>query len=258
MSSAAHPVPAFDLSGKVAIVTGGGRGLGRAVAEGLAAAGADLVVCGRKLESCEETAAAIRRLGRRVLPLSCHMGHPEEIDHVVERTLAELGRIDIVVNNAATNPAARPLIAGTPELFDKVYAVNVRGPLHLACRAAAWMADHGGGAIVNVISVGALRPGPTIGLYCSSKSALQALTRVMAQEWAPLGVRVNALAPGPVATDMVRAVEGTEFHRQMVEATAMKRIASPEEIVGSVLYLVSDASSYTSGSTLIVDGGMNN
>ena len=248
----------FDLAGKVAIVTGGGRGLGRAISLGLAAAGADVTLCGRKVESCEDAAKEIRAMGRRALPLSCHMGHSDEVEAVLERTIAEFGRVDIVVNNAATNPAARPLIAGTPDLFDKVYAVNVRGPLHLACRAAAWMADHGGGAIVNVISVGALRPGPTIGLYCSSKAALQSLTRVMAQEWAPLGVRVNALAPGPVATDMVRAVEGTEFHRQMVESTAQKRIASAEEIVGSVLYLVSDASTYTTGSTLVVDGGSNN
>jgi NAD(P)-dependent dehydrogenase (short-subunit alcohol dehydrogenase family) len=248
---------AFDLSGKVAIVTGGGRGLGRAIALGLARAGADVAVCGRKLESCEDAARAIRALGRRALPLACHMGHSDEVEAVVAATIAELGRVDVVVNNAATSPAARPLIAGTPELFDKVYAVNVRGPLHLASLAAAWMADHGGGAIVNVISVGALRPGATIGLYCSSKAALQSLTRVMALEWAPLGVRVNALAPGPVLTDMVRAVEGTEFHRQMIEATSMKRIASAEEIVGSVLYLVSDASSYTTGSTLVVDGGMN-
>ncbi|MFN2428241.1 MAG: SDR family NAD(P)-dependent oxidoreductase, partial [Candidatus Binatia bacterium] len=200
----------FDLTGKVAIVTGGGRGLGRAIALGLAESGADVTVCGRKIDACEDAARAIRALGRRALPMSCHMGHSGEIEVVVERTIAELGRIDIIVHNAATNPAARPLIAGTPDLFDKVYAVNVRGPLHLACRAAEWMADHGGGAIVNVISVGALRPGPTIGLYCSSKAALQSMTRVMAQEWAPLGVRVNALAPGPVATDMVRAVEGTE------------------------------------------------
>lgn len=163
----------LDLTGKVAIVTGGGRGLGRAISLGLASAGADVALCGRKVESCKEAAAEIRARGRRALPLSCHMG-------------------------------------------------------------------------------------PTIGLYCPSKAALQSLTRVMAQEWAPLGVRVNALAPGPVATDMVRAVEGTDFHRQMVESTAQKRIASPEEIVGSVLYLVSDASLYTTGSRLVVDGGSNN
>ena len=247
----------FDLTGKVAIVTGGGRGLGRAIALGLARAGADVTVCGRKLEACEDAAREIRALGRRALPLSCHMGRPDEVDAVVERTIAELGRVDIVINNAATNPAARPLIAGTPDLFDKVYAVNVRGPLQLASKAAAWMADHGGGAVVNVISVGGLRPGATIGLYCSSKAALQSLTRVMAQEWAPLGVRVNALAPGPVSTDMVRAVEGTEFHRLMVDATSMKRIADPDEIVGAVLWLVSDASSYTTGSTIVCDGGMN-
>lgn len=247
----------FDLSGKVAIVTGGGRGLGRAVSIALARAGCDVTIAGRKLATCEDAATEIRALGRRALPLSCHMGHNDEVEALWTRSLEEFGRVDFVVNNAATNPAARPLIVGTPELFDKVYAVNVRGPLHLACLAAAWMADHGGGAIVNVISVGALRPGPTIGLYCSSKAALQSLTRVMAQEWAPLGVRVNALAPGPVATDMVRAVEGTEFHHQMIAATSMKRIASPEEIAASVLYLVSSASTYTTGSTLIVDGGMN-
>jgi NAD(P)-dependent dehydrogenase (short-subunit alcohol dehydrogenase family) len=247
----------FDLSGKVAIVTGGGRGLGRAISLSLAAAGADVALCGRKLESCESAASEIRALGRRALPMACHMGHSDEIETVVRRTTDELGRIDIVVNNAATSPAARPLIAGTPELFDKVYAINVRGPLHLACLAAAWMADHGGGSIVNVISVGGLRPGPTIGLYCSSKSALQSLTRVMAQEWAPLGVRVNAIAPGPVDTDMVRATEGTEFHRLMIDSTAMKRIASAEEVAASVLFLASDASSFTSGSTLVVDGGMN-
>ncbi|HYC00718.1 MAG TPA: SDR family oxidoreductase [Candidatus Limnocylindrales bacterium] len=247
----------IDLSGRVAIVTGGGRGLGRSIALGLARAGADVALAGRKIESCEDAARDVRSLGRRALAASCHMGRTEEIDALFERTIAELGRVDIVINNAATSPAARPLIAGTPELFDRIYAINVRGPLHLACRAAAWMADHGGGAIVNVVSVGAFRPGPTIGLYCSSKSALHALTRVMALEWAPLGVRVNALAPGPVNTDMVKATEGTDFHRLMSEATAMKRISEPEEIVGSVLYLVSDLSPYTTGSTLVVDGGMN-
>src|SRR5688572_30383710 len=186
----------FDLSGKTAIVTGGGRGLGRTIALALAQAGADVAVGSRKLENCEQAAAEIRQLGRRALAVACHMGRTEDVDRLFETTLAELTRVDIVINNAATSPAAHPLVLATPELFDKVYAVNVKGPLHLASRAAQWMADHGGGTVVNVISVGAFRPGPTVGLYCSSKAALFTLTRVMAQEWAPLGVRVNALAPG--------------------------------------------------------------
>jgi len=245
-----------DLSGKVAIVTGGGRGLGHSIALGLARAGADVAVCSRKLEACEAAASAIRGIGRRSLSASCHMGRPGEIDALFDRAIAELGRVDIVVNNSATSPAARPLTLSTPELFDKVFAVNVRGPLQLASRAAEWMGDHGGGAIVNVISVGAFKPGPMIGLYCSSKSALHALTRVMAQEWSSLGVRVNALAPGPVMTDMVRGIAHDQaFMDGMIGSTLMKRIADPEEIVPAVLFLVSDAASYMTGCTLTVDGG---
>lgn len=245
-----------DLAGKVAIVTGGGRGLGRTIALELARAGADVAVCSRKVVNCEAAASEIRTLGRRALAGACHMGHPPEIDAFFERTLTELGRVDIVVNNSATSPAAHPLVLATPELFDKVYAVNVRGPLQLASRAAQWMGEHGGGAIVNVISVGAFKPGAFIGLYCSSKSALHALTRVMAQEWAGMGVRVNAVAPGPVMTDMVRAIEHNEaFMEGMIQSTAMKRIADPAEIAPAVLFLVSDAASFVTGSTLTVDGG---
>jgi NAD(P)-dependent dehydrogenase (short-subunit alcohol dehydrogenase family) len=245
-----------DLSGKVAIVTGGGRGLGRTIAMELARAGADVAICSRKVDNCHAAAADIRALGRRAFAAPCHMGHPDEIDAFFDAAVAELGRVDILVNNSATSPAAAPLTAATPELFDKVYAVNVRGPLQLAARAAAWMADHGGGAIVNVISVGAFKPGPFIGLYCSSKAALHALTRVMAQEWSGLGVRVNALAPGPVMTDMVRAVESNQaFMDGMIDSTVMKRIATPDEIAPAVLFLVSDAASYMTGCTLTVDGG---
>jgi NAD(P)-dependent dehydrogenase (short-subunit alcohol dehydrogenase family) len=245
-----------NLEGKVAIVTGGGRGLGRTIALELARAGADLAVASRKLENCESVAKEIRSLGRRALAGACHLGRPAEIDAFFDATLAELGRVDIVVNNSATSPAAAPLTAATPELFDKVYAVNVRGPLQLASRAASWMADHGGGAIVNVISVGAFKPGPFIGLYCSSKAALHTLTRVMAQEWAGSGVRVNAVAPGPVMTDMVRAIAHDQaFMDGMIDSTAMKRIADPAEIAPAVLFLVSDAASYVTGSTLTVDGG---
>ena len=246
----------FDLSGKVAVVTGGGRGLGRTIALALADAGADVSVASRKLENCESAATEIRGRGRRAIAVPCHMGKSQEVDRLFDTTLAELGRVDIVVNNAATSPAAHPLVAATGELFDRVYAINVKGPLLLASRAAAWMGDHGGGVVVNVISVAAFRPGATIGLYSSSKAALFSLTRVMAQEWAPLGVRVNALAPGPVRTDMVKAVEGTGFHDVMVESTLMKRVAPPEELIEAALFLASDASSYMTGQALVVDGGV--
>jgi NAD(P)-dependent dehydrogenase (short-subunit alcohol dehydrogenase family) len=245
-----------NLSGKVAVVTGGGRGLGRSIALGLARAGADVAICSRKVEACEDAAKEIRALGRRAFAGACHMGHPAEIDAFFDATVGALGRVDIVVNNSATSPAARPLTLSTPELFDKVYAVNVRGPLQLASRAAQWMGDHGGGTIVNIISVGAFKPGPLIGLYCSSKAALHALTRVMAQEWTALGVRVNAIAPGPVMTDMVKAIAHDQaFMDGMVGSTVMKRIAEPEEIVPAVLFLVSDAASYVTGTTINVDGG---
>jgi NAD(P)-dependent dehydrogenase (short-subunit alcohol dehydrogenase family) len=246
----------FDLSGKTAIVTGGGRGLGRTIAVALAQAGADVSIGSRKLENCESAAAEIRGYGRRAVATACHVGKPGEVDRLFDATIAAFGRVDIVFNNAATSPAAHPLVAATSEVFDRVFAINVKGPLQLASRAAAWMGDHGGGVIVNVISVAAFKPGSTIGLYCASKAALYSLTRVMAQEWAPLGVRVNALAPGPVRTDMVKAVEGTGFHDAMVESTLMKRVAAPEELVESALFLASDASSYMTGQALVVDGGV--
>jgi NAD(P)-dependent dehydrogenase (short-subunit alcohol dehydrogenase family) len=245
----------FDLTGKVAIVTGGGRGLGHAIALGLADAGACVAIASRKKENCDAVAEEIRAKGGRCLAAACHMGHPDEIDALYEATLAEFGRIDIVVNNAATSPAARALVDSTPELFDKIFAINVRGPMQLASKAAAWMSTNGGGSIVNIISVGAFAPGPYIALYCASKAALHAMTRAMAKEWAASGVRANAVAPGPVMTDMVRSVNDEAFIQAMVDSTEQKRIAEPEEIVPAVLLLASDAGSYMTGSTITVDGG---
>jgi NAD(P)-dependent dehydrogenase (short-subunit alcohol dehydrogenase family) len=147
------------------------------------------------------------------------------------------------------------LVDSTPELFDKIFAINVRGPMQLASKAAAWMSTNGGGSIVNIISVGAFAPGPYIALYCASKAALHAMTRAMAKEWAASGVRANAVAPGPVMTDMVRSVNDEAFIQAMVDSTEQKRIAEPEEIVPAVLLLASDAGSYMTGSTITVDGG---
>jgi NAD(P)-dependent dehydrogenase (short-subunit alcohol dehydrogenase family) len=249
----------FDLTGKVALVTGGTRGLGRAMAEGLARAGADVVVTGRKQPAADDAAAAIAAdSGRRCVGVACPMGDWGQIAELVERVYAKLGRIDVLVNNAGINPALMPVTDIPSEFFDKLYAVNVKGPMRLAALVAARMGEAGGGSIINVVTVGAYDGGPGIGTYSSSKAALLNLTRVMAQEWAGLGVRVNALAPGPFRTDMMAGagdnMEG--FLEATAGATLQKRIAEPEEIVGSVLDLASDAAAFVTGEDLRVAGGM--
>ena len=245
------------LSGKVALVTGGSRGLGRAMALGFARAGADVVVASRKLAACEAVAKEIEAQGRKALACAVHADRTAELDALLEAAWNRFGRLDVLVNNAATNPAAGPLADSTAALFDKVYGVNVKGPLHLAARAAQRMAEAGGGVVINVITQGAFKPGVGLGLYCSSKAALYALTKVMAQEWAPWNVRVNALAPGPFMTDMMKGAESIPGYLEMVRrSTVMKRIAEPEEIVGAALFLASDASAYMTGQALVIDGGI--
>jgi NAD(P)-dependent dehydrogenase (short-subunit alcohol dehydrogenase family) len=246
-----------ELSGKVALVTGGSRGLGRAMALGFARAGADVAVASRKLAACETVAKEIEGLGRKALAHAIHADRTDELDALLEATWDRFGRLDVIVNNAATNPGAGPLVDSTDALFDKVYGVNVKGPLHLAARAAQRMAEAGGGVVINVITQGAFKPGPGLGLYCSSKAALYALTKVMAQEWAPWKVRVNALAPGPFMTDMMKGAASIPGYLEMVRrSTVMKRIAEPDELVGAALFLASDASSYMTGQALVIDGGI--
>jgi NAD(P)-dependent dehydrogenase (short-subunit alcohol dehydrogenase family) len=247
----------FGLGGKVAIVTGGSRGLGKAIVLGLAHAGADVVVSSRALPACEAVAKQIEALGRRALAVACHLGRWDDIDALVERTYERFGRCDVLVNNAGVTQAPLPLAETSSEFFDEIYAVNVKGPMRLASLVAPRMGESGGGAIINVTSIGALKPGGNLGMYCSSKAALQALTRVMAEEWAPLGVRVNAIAPGPFMTDMMRELgERTPgFLEYAASVTLQSRIADPGEIVGAVLFLASDASSYVTAETLPVRGG---
>jgi len=248
----------LSLAGKVALVTGGSRGLGRAMVLGLADAGADVVVASRKLESCEEVAAEVRARGRQALAVSAHTGQTGSLDALLSAAYGRFGHLDILVNNAGTNPVTAGLADLTPELFQKVFEVNTRGPWYLASRAAPRMAQHGGGSIVNVISVAGLRPPAYQGFYAASKAALDALTRVMAAEWAPLGIRVNSLAPGTFHSDMfdaaARVLPG--FEEGSRKASLQQRIAATEEIVGSLLYLVSDMSSFTTGTTLVADGGL--
>ena len=246
-----------DLSGKVALVTGGSRGLGKAMALGLAQAGADVVIASRKREACEEVAREVERLGVQALPVSCHTGDPESIDTLIEAIWARFGRLDILVNNAGINPATAPLCELSHDLFQKVLDVNLLGPWYLASRLAPRMRDGGGGSIINVISVGGLKPSPTQGTYAASKAALSALTRVMAAEWAPWGIRVNDLAPGSHRSTMFdnAAAHFPGFEEGAREQTFLKRIADTGEIVGSVIYLASPMSSFATGMTLVSDGG---
>jgi NAD(P)-dependent dehydrogenase (short-subunit alcohol dehydrogenase family) len=247
----------INLEGKVALVTGGSRGLGRAMVLGLARAGADVVIASRKLDGCEQVAAEVRALGRQALPFAAHAGQMESLDALLEATFARFGRLDILINNAGTNPVTAGLSDLTPELFQKVFEVNTKGPWYLASRAAPRMANNGGGSIINVISVGGIKPPAYQGFYAATNAALNALTRVMAAEWAPLGIRVNSLAPGSYHSDMFdnSAAVLPGFTEGSIAASVQKRIADTDEIIGSVLYLASGMSSFTTGSTLVTDGG---
>lgn len=247
----------LSLEGKVALVTGGSRGLGRAMVLGLAKAGADVVIASRKLDSCEQVADEVRALGRRALPVSAHAGRMESLDALLEQTYATFGRLDVLINNAGTNPVTAGLSELTPELFQKVFEVNTKGPWYLASRAAPRMATHGGGSIINIISVGGLKPPAYQGFYAGSKAALHAMTKVMAAEWAGMGIRVNAIAPGSFHSDMLdaalRILPG--FEEGSRDASLQKRIAETDEIIGPVMYLASDMSRFTTGATLVADGG---
>ena len=247
----------FELTGKVAMVTGASRGLGKAIAIGLADAGADVVVTSRSLESCREVAREIEGRGRRALALACDVSQWADVDRLVAETIGHFGHCDVLVNNAGVVQKMTPLTHTSEEMFDRIYGINTKGPMHLAARLAEHMASRGGGAIVNIVTMGALRSAGHLGLYCSSKAAMVALTRSMADEWAPQGIRVNAIAPGPFLTEMLDELE-TEtpgFIKYSEAVTMLKRAARPDEIIGPVLFLASDASSYVTGQTLSVCGG---
>jgi NAD(P)-dependent dehydrogenase (short-subunit alcohol dehydrogenase family) len=249
----------FDLTGKVAVVTGSTKGLGRAMAEGLALAGADVVVSSRKQDLCDAVAAEIAaKTGRRIVGLACHVGDWDAIPAFVDEVVAQFGHIDVLVNNAGINPANVPVANMTLELWQKVLSVNLTGPLRMAQCVAAKMRDHGGGSIINIASMAAYDAGQGSSAYGASKAALVNLTRTMANEWAADGIRVNVIAPGPIKSEMTegadRAAPG--FYERASAATLQKRTAATEEIIGPVVYLASDASSFVTGDDMSVSGGM--
>ena len=244
----------FDLTGRVAVVTGGSRGIGLAIARGFAAAGARVVVASRKADACERAAAVLQEGGAEALGVSTHMGDLAQVRALVERTVERFGGVDVVVNNAA-NALAQPLGSITPEALEKSHATNLRGPLFLVQEALPWLRASGHGAVINVISAGVFMHSGGLSLYASAKSGLLALTRSMAAELAPDGIRVNALAPGTVDTDMVRNTDPAAQER-MATVSLLGRMATPEEMIGPALFLASDAASYVTGQVLVADGGL--
>jgi NAD(P)-dependent dehydrogenase (short-subunit alcohol dehydrogenase family) len=247
------PASVLRIDGKVALITGGTRGIGRAIAEACAAAGADIGVVARKPDELAETKEAVEALGNRCVTVQGSVADPEVAEASVATLMAELGRCDFVVNNAAVNPAFGPLMDADMGAVAKVFDANIAGPLRFT--RAAWhtfMKDHGG-AVLNIVSVGGMRPGPFIGAYNTSKAALIHLTRQLAQELAPT-VRVNAIAPGLVKTDMARALwEPNE--EGMARSHALGRLGVPDDIATGALYLLSDAASWLTGEVLVIDGG---
>jgi NAD(P)-dependent dehydrogenase (short-subunit alcohol dehydrogenase family) len=242
----------FDLTGRVAMITGGSRGLGRQMALAFADAGADVVIASRKQDACDAVAKEVRDRGRRALAVATHVGRWDELDRLVDTAYAEFGKVDVLVNNAGMSPLAPSSAETTEELFDKVIAVNFKGPFRLSSNVGQRMYDGDGGAIINISSTGSLMPRPRFGPYAGAKAALNALTTVFALELAPK-VRVNTIAAGPFLTDIADA--WPEEDRRTAR-NAAGRPGQPEEIVTAALYLASPASSFTNGSLIRVDGGL--
>jgi len=241
----------FSLSNKIALVTGGSRGLGRAMVMAFAKAGADVVIASRKIEACEAVAKEVKALGRRALPFAAHVGNWSDNDKLCEAAYAHFGRVDILVNNAGMSPLAPSLSETSEALFDKIVDINFKGPFRLSSLVGERMVAGAGGVIINLSSVAAFVPQPHTVPYGGAKAAVNAMTVALAKAFAPK-VRVNCIAPGPFLTDVSTVWRENEAYRKSI---GLKRFGEPSEIVGTALYLASDASSYTTGQVIRVDGG---
>jgi len=247
----------FSLEGKVAVITGGSRGIGKATALGYARAGADVVVTSRKLPDLEMVADEIRSLGRRALAVEAHVARMEQISGLVEKVVAEFGKIDILVNNAGTSPVFAPALELEERAWDVVINLNLKGLYFLSQMVARVMKEHGGGNIINVASVDGFRSEDNVGVYAISKAGVIMATKVMAREWNQYNIRANTIAPGMIHTRLLDShwEVAPQDKPEVIKRILMGRIAEPEELVGAMIYLASDAASYVTGQTFIVDGG---
>jgi len=250
------PTDLFDLSGKVAFVSGASRGIGEAIARLLAAQGAHVIVSSRKLEGCQAVADAIVAQGGQATALACHIGEPAQIQQAFETIRSRFGRLDVLVNNAATNPQFCHVLDTDIAAFQKTVDVNIRGYFFMSVEAGKLMRTHGGGSIINVASINGVSPGAFQGVYSITKAAVINMTKVFAKECAALGIRCNALLPGLTDTKFASALVSNEkILAQALTHIPLGRVAASTEMAGAVLYLASAASSYTTGTALNVDGG---
>lgn len=246
----------FDLKGKIALITGASRGIGEATARLLAEQGAHVIVSSRKIDDCQAVANSIVANGGSAEALACHVGNTEQIGAAFESIRQHHGRLDILVNNAATNPYFGHILDTDLGAYTKTVDVNIRGYFFMSVEAGKLMREQGSGVIVNTASINALQPGNLQGIYSITKAAVVNMTKAFAKECGPLGIRVNALLPGLTKTKFAGALfEQEEIYQQVLQSIPLQRHADPEEMAGTVLYLVSDASSYTNGECIVVDGG---
>jgi dehydrogenase/reductase SDR family member 4 len=252
----------FSLKGKTAIVTGGSRGIGKAIALGFAKAGAKVAVTSRKMNDLEATAAEIKAFGGEAFPIQAHLAKMEEINSMVNTVMGKFGRIDILVNNAGTNPAMGTVLDADERLWETIMNLNLKGLYFCSQAVAMVMKKQGGGKIINIASIDGIKPEPGVSIYDISKAGVRMVTRVFAVELAPFNIQVNTIAPGPISTKLLNShwfhlppEEAKKQKEALAKMTPMGRIGEPDEIAGAAIYLASDASSYTTGAEILIDGG---